>query len=41
VNLVEWWRKKACSRYATLQAENRLRTEMEVWTGDKEIDIIR
>jgi hypothetical protein len=41
VNLVEWWRKKACSRYATLQAENRLRTEMEVWTGDKPIDIIR
>ena len=41
VNLVEWWRKKACSRYTTLQAENRLRTEMEVWTGDKEIDIIR
>jgi len=41
VNLVEWWRKKACSRYTTLQAENRLRTEMEVWTGDKPIDIIR
>lgn len=40
-NIVEWWRKKACSRYTTLQAENRLRTEIEVWTGDKEIDIIR
>jgi hypothetical protein len=40
-NVVEWWRKKACSRYTTLQTENRLRTDIEVWTGDKEIDIIR
>jgi len=41
VNIIEWWKKKAASRYETLKAENRLRTEMEVWTGDKEIDIIR
>jgi hypothetical protein len=40
-NIIEWWKKKACSRYTTLQTENRIRTEMEVWTGDKEIDIIR
>jgi ribosome biogenesis GTPase A len=40
-NIVEWWKKKACSRFTTLQTENRLRTEIEVWTGDKEIDIIR
>jgi len=41
VNIIEWWKKKACSRFTTLQTENRLRTEIEVWTGDKEIDIIR
>lgn len=40
-NIVEWWRKKASSRYGSLKQENRLRTEMEVWTGDKELDIIR
>lgn len=40
-NIVEWWRKKAVSRYESLKQENRLRTEMEVWTGDKELDIIR
>jgi hypothetical protein len=40
-NIIEWWKKKACSRFTTLQTENRLRTEIEVWTGDKEIDIIR
>ena len=41
VNIIEWWKKKAANRYETLKAENRLRTEMEVWTGDKPIDIIR
>jgi hypothetical protein len=40
-NIVEWWKKKACSRFTTLQTENRLRNEIEVWTGDKKIDIIR
>ena len=40
-NVVEWWKKKATNRYETLSTEGRLRTEIEVWTGDKEIDIIR
>jgi hypothetical protein len=40
-NIVKWWRNKACSRFTTLQTENRIRTEQEVWTGDKPIDIIR
>jgi len=40
-NVIEWWRKKAVNRYETLKTENRLRTEIEVWTGEKEIDIIR
>lgn len=40
-NLVEWWRKKAINRYETLKSEGRLRTEMEVWTSGKDIQIIR
>ena len=40
-NIVKWWKNKACSRFTTLQSENRIRTEQEVWTGDKDIDIIR
>ena len=39
--VIEWWKKKASNRYETLKAEGRIRTEMEVWSGDKEIDIIR
>jgi hypothetical protein len=41
VNLVEWWRNKATNRYETLQNEGRLRTEMEIWTSGKDIQIIR
>lgn len=41
VNLIEWWRSKAINRYATLHNEGRLRTELEVWTSGKEIQIIR
>jgi hypothetical protein len=40
-NLIEWWRKKACQRYDNLYNENRLKTELEVWTSGKEIQIIR
>jgi hypothetical protein len=40
-NIVEWWKKKATNRFENLKAEGRLRTEQEVWTGTKEIDIIR
>jgi len=39
--IVEWWKKKAENRYQSLKSEGRLRTEQEVWTGDKKIDIIR
>jgi len=41
VNLIEWWRNKAVNRFTTLQSEDRLRTELEVWTSGKTIDIIR
>jgi len=40
-NLVEWWRNKAINRYETLKSEGRLRTELEVWTSGKDIQIIR
>lgn len=40
-NLIEWWKKKAVNRYETLKTEGRLRTELEVWTSGKDIQIIR
>ena len=40
-NIVEWWRNKAINRYETLKTENRLRTELEIWTSGKDIQIIR
>jgi hypothetical protein len=40
-NIIEWWKKKATNRFETLKSESRIRTEIEVWTGDKELDIIR
>ncbi len=40
-NIVEWWRNKATNRYETLKQEGRLRTTLEVWTNDTNIDIIR
>jgi len=42
-NITEWWKKKAGKRYEKMVAENKVRTELEVWnqsTMDK-IDIIR
>lgn len=40
-NIIGWWKNKASNRYETLKTENRLRTELEVWTSGKSIDIIR
>jgi hypothetical protein len=40
-NIIEWWRSKAINRYETLRTEGRLRTELEIWTSGKEIQIIR
>ena len=39
--LIEWWRKNATKRYNKLQVEDRLRNDLEVWTPDSDIDIIR
>lgn len=40
-NVINWWKKKATKRYETLKSECRLRTEVEVWTNNRDIDIIR
>lgn len=40
-NIVEWWRKKASKRFESLKKEGRLRTELEVWNKNNDIDIIR
>ncbi len=40
-NLINWWKNKASTRYETLKSEGRIRTELEVWSKDMEIDIIR
>jgi hypothetical protein len=40
-NLIEYWRKKAIKRYEKLKQEGRLRTEIETWTSQKSIDMIR
>ena len=40
-NIVAWWKTKAINRYETLISERRLRTELEVWTSGKDIQIIR
>ena len=42
-NITEWWKKKAGKRYEKMVAENKVRTELEVWNKDtmNKIDIIR
>ena len=40
-NVIDWWKRKSINRYDNLKAENRIRQNIEVWTGDTEIDIIR
>jgi hypothetical protein len=40
-NIIEWWKKKATKRFNNLKEDGRLRTEMEVWTRNQKIDILR
>ena len=40
-SVITKWKKMASKRYNKLKAEGNLRTELEVWTKDMEIDIIR
>lgn len=39
--LIEWWRKLATKRWTKLNKDGRLRKDLEVWTKDSKIDIIR
>lgn len=39
--VVDWWKNKASKRYESLKTDGRLRTEIETWNNDSEIDIIR
>ena len=39
--LIEWWRKLATKRYNKLKEDGRLRNDLEIWTRDSKIDIIR
>ena len=40
-NIIKWWKKKAGKRYVKLKSEGRFRTEVELWTEDQDIQIIR
>ena len=40
-NIMSWWKKKASKRYEKLKSEGRFRTEVELWTEDQDIQIIR
>ena len=40
-NIIKWWKKKAGKRYEKLKSEGRFRTEVELWTEDDDIQIIR
>ena len=40
-SIVSWWRKLAIKRYNKIKEEGRLRNDLEVWTRDSKIDIIR
>lgn len=38
---IEWWKKKASKRYEKLKMESRLRTDLEIWNVESNLDIIR
>ena len=40
-SIITWWKKHAGRRYEKLKNDNRLRTELEVWSKNSIIDIIR
>jgi hypothetical protein len=40
-NIIKWWKNKASNRYETLKKEDRISRDIEVWTEDNQIDIIR
>ena len=40
-NIIKWWKKKATKRYERLKEDGRFRTNVELWTEDDDIQIIR
>jgi len=40
-NIISWWKKKATKRYEKLKEEGRFRDNVELWTEDDDIQIIR
>ena len=40
-NIIAWWKRKAGKRYEKLKSEGRFRTQVELWTQDDNIQIIR
>ena len=40
-NIIKWWKKKAGKRYDKLKKEGRFRDNVELWTEDDDIQIIR
>ena len=40
-NIIEWWKKKATNRYNNLKSDNRMRKELEIWSPNAQIQIIR
>ena len=40
-NIISWWKRKAGKRYEKLKQEGRFRDEVELWTEDDNIEIIR
>jgi len=40
-NIYKWWKNKATNRYESLKNDNRIRNDIEVWTLNKDLDIIR
>jgi hypothetical protein len=44
-NMIEWWKKKAQKRYEKLKSDNRLRSELEIYTREridnKSVDMVR
>lgn len=40
-DVIEWWKIKATRRYEKLLEEQKLRTDLELWTADSNLQIIR
>ena len=40
-NIITWWKKHASKRFSNLKKQGRLRTDLEVWSKNSNIDIIR